>query len=51
MTCESAPGEQPAVFKGTIPFQQTGKLGYAVRIFPKHEMLVHPVDMGLVIWG
>jgi len=51
MHCVSNADEVPAMFKGTLSFQETGKLGYAVRILPKHALLVHPVDMGLVIWG
>ena len=51
MSSEPMPGENDYLFRGTIHFSQTGKLGFSVRILPKHPMLVHPVDMGLVVWG
>ena len=51
MTCDSRADDGRCLFRGLIPFRHTGKLGYAVRILPRHPLLVHPVDTGLVVWG
>jgi starch phosphorylase len=46
------PAEQPGEhwFVGSMPCTQTGKHGVSVRVLPKHEDLVDPYDMGLIIW-
>ena len=51
MRFESKIDDNKCLFRGTIPFRHTGKLGFAVRILPRHPLLVHPIDMGLVAWG
>ena len=35
------------VYRATIPFKESGKFGFVLRILPKHPLLVHPADMGL----
>ena len=46
------PAEQPGehCFVGSMPCTQTGKHGVSVRVVPKHEDLVDPYDMGLILW-
>jgi len=46
------PADQPGEhwFVGSMPCKQTGKHGVSVRVLPKHEDLVDPYDMGLIIW-
>jgi starch phosphorylase len=46
------PAEQPGEhwFVGSMPCTQTGKHGVSVRVLPKHEDLVDPYDMGLILW-
>jgi starch phosphorylase len=35
-------------FEGEIPLDRTGGYGYTVRVLPRHELLVSPVELGLV---
>jgi starch phosphorylase len=28
----------------------SGRLDYRIRIYPKHELLTHPFEMGLATW-
>ncbi len=51
MSTDGAPGEDGYVYRGTIPFSESGKFGFMLRIMPRHSLLVHPEDMGLVVWG
>lgn len=51
MVYETGGREDGYLYRGSIPCNQTGKMGFAVRILPKHPLLVHPADMGLVLWG
>ncbi len=46
------PADQPGEhwFAGSMPCTQTGKHGVSVRVLPKHEDLVDPYDMGLILW-
>jgi len=46
------PADQPGEhwFAGSMPCTQTGKHGVSVRVLPKHEDLVAPYDMGLILW-
>jgi len=37
-------------FAGSMPCTRTGQHGLAVRLLPKHEDLVNPYDMGLILW-
>ncbi len=27
-----------------------GKLDYRIRIYPRHELLTHPFELGLTVW-
>jgi len=38
-------------YKVECPCNQTGRHGFAVRVIPKHEYLVHPFLSGLIRWG
>jgi starch phosphorylase len=37
-------------FVGSMPCRNTGQYGVAVRILPKHDNLVNPYEMGLILW-
>jgi starch phosphorylase len=51
MSTDSASGEDGHVYRATVPFKESGKFGFMLRIMPKHPLLVHSADMGLVVWG
>lgn len=38
-------------FTGALPLTVTGTFGYAVRVVPRHEQLVSPVELGLVTYA
>ncbi|MCP2637161.1 alpha-glucan family phosphorylase [Microbacterium sp. HD4P20] len=38
-------------FTGALPLNVTGTFGYAVRVVPRHEQLVSPVELGLVTYA
>jgi starch phosphorylase len=38
-------------FRGTIKCDQAGRQGYAVRVLPRHELLVHDFIPSLIEWG
>ncbi len=35
-------------YEGSLALMRTGPFGYTVRVLPRHEMLISPVEMGLV---
>lgn len=37
-------------FAGSMPCTDTGQYGVAVRILPRHDDLVNPYEMGLILW-
>jgi starch phosphorylase len=37
-------------FTGSMDCRNTGQYGVAVRILPKHDNLVNPYEMGLILW-
>jgi len=37
-------------FVGSMPCRNTGQYGVAVRILPRHDNLVNPYEMGLILW-
>ncbi len=39
------------VFTGALLCQGSGRFGYALRVLPNHKDLVHPYEMGLILWG
>jgi len=43
--------ENGYVYRGTISCTTSGRLGFDVRVLPRHPLLVHPCDMGLIIWA
>ena len=51
MTTDGPAGENGQVYRATVPFRESGRFGFALRIMPRHALLVHPTDMGLVVWG
>ncbi len=51
MTTDGASGEDGHVYRATVPFKESGKFGFLLRIMPRHPLLVHSADMGLVVWG
>lgn len=51
MATDGASGEDGHVYRATVPFKESGKFGFLLRVMPKHPLLVHSADMGLVVWG
>ena len=37
------------LFVGDVCLERTGPFGYTVRVLPRHEGLVSPVEMGLLV--
>jgi starch phosphorylase len=37
-------------FRLELAPQVCGRLGYRVRVFPYHDLLTHPLEMGLMVW-
>lgn len=35
-------------FEGSVPLERTGAFGYTVRVLPRNELLVSPIDLGVV---
>jgi hypothetical protein len=38
-------------FTGAIPCLHSGRFGYAVRVLPCHRDLVHPFELGMILWA
>ena len=38
------------IFALELTPEQCGKLGYRIRVYPHHEMLIHPLEMGCMRW-
>ena len=36
-------------FEGSVPLEHTGAFGYTVRVLPRHDLLVTPTDLGVVV--
>ena len=36
------------LFSGDIALERTGPFGYTVRVLPRHEGMVSPIEMGLL---
>ena len=51
MKTDGASGETEHIYRATVPFKESGRFGFVLRVMPKHPLLVHPTDMGLVVWG
>jgi starch phosphorylase len=51
MLIAQSKGKGTYVFAGAIACQTSGRQGYALRIFPHHEDLGNPLEMGLILWG
>lgn len=51
MIPDGGPQEDGYVYQATVPFLESGKFGFMLRIMPTHPLLVHPTDMNLVVWG
>jgi glycogen phosphorylase len=41
-------GEGMDHFEADVPLRRTGPFGYTVRVFPRHELLATPADLGVV---
>ena len=44
-------GEGTHWFESTVPLRQSGRMGIAVRVVPRHPHLTDPVEHGLVRWS
>ncbi|MBI3581646.1 MAG: alpha-glucan family phosphorylase [Nitrospinae bacterium] len=51
MEFEGVTGEDKCKFTGAIPCDNAGLFGFAVRVLPSHEHLVHKWLPGLISWG
>ncbi len=55
LTFEARPvgpdGEGTHWFESTVPLRQSGRMGVAVRVVPRHPHLTDPVEHGLVRWS
>ena len=55
LTFEARPvgpdGEGTQWFESTVPLSQSGRMGVAVRVVPRHPHLTDPVEHGLVRWS
>jgi starch phosphorylase len=38
-------------FAGVIPCLSSGRFGYALRVLPRHQDMLHFYELGLVLWG
>lgn len=38
-------------FAGEILCRHSGRFGYMLRVLPRHEDLVHPYELGLILWA
>jgi starch phosphorylase len=38
------------IFTLELAPQVCGRLGYRVRVYPYHDLLTHPLEMGLMVW-
>jgi glycogen phosphorylase len=38
-------------FSGKINTSTTGQQGYTIRILPKHPLMVHPFELGVIYWA
>jgi starch phosphorylase len=37
-------------YSGSVVSNSSGQIGFTVRIIPKHDLLISPFDLGLVLW-
>ncbi len=51
MAAEGPSEEGGHVYRVTVPFKESGKFGFLLRVMPSHPLLVHAADMGLFAWG
>lgn len=38
------------LFEGSVPCMQSGQHGFTLRVLPRHEHLVQPYQLGLILW-
>jgi starch phosphorylase len=50
MTCTGSQ-EGAYTFSGSISCRRSGRYGYTLRILPKHDDLVNPYELGLILWA
>ncbi|MDP1635228.1 MAG: DUF3417 domain-containing protein, partial [Gallionellaceae bacterium] len=43
-------GNGEHLFSRELTPDQCGKMEYRVRVFPTHELLTHPFEMGMMLW-
>ncbi len=51
MVPDPDPKDGVYVYRASMPCTRSGRRGFAVRVIPHHEDLVHPFISGKVIWG
>ncbi len=51
MSCAGEPKDGVWEFTGEVPCNQTGQLGFTVRVLPSHPDLFQEHEMGLIVWA
>jgi starch phosphorylase len=43
--------EEGLLFRADVPLQTSGMQGFTVRVLPRHDLLLHPHETGLIRWA
>lgn len=50
LACQGPCGDNESLFVLELTPEVCGKIEYRVRVFPSHELLTHPFEMGMMLW-
>ena len=50
LAAEGAPQEGEQRFRIDLKPGLAGRLDYRIRIYPRHDLLTHPFELGLICW-
>jgi starch phosphorylase len=51
MVVAETPSDGTHLYAAMLPCRSSGRHGFAVRVLPKHQDLVHPYDSGIIAWA
>ena len=51
MAQQGEPDDGKAFYRVAMPCNHTGMTGYTVRVLPRHDALVNPIEMSMVRWA
>jgi glycogen phosphorylase len=51
LTVSEDKGDGVHHYEGEVPAKGTGQHGFAIRILPRHDLLINPYEMGLITWS